>query len=79
MAEKEGGYLLFHECDTCRHAIISAMVESKEGITTAALITDLTYHDVARFRTAKPVSSDDVLEAYVAWRERRPQVQTVEN
>ncbi len=77
VAEKEGGYLLFHECDGCRHAVVSAMVDAGEGITTAALITDLTYHDITRFRSAKPVSSDDVLEAYVGLRKHRTRVKSV--
>ena len=76
VAEKEGGYLLFHECDGCRSSIVSALVEENGNITAAGVVTDMTYYDAARFREGKPVTSDHILDAYVSLKQMsKPKVQ----
>ena len=66
VAEKEGGYMLFHECNGCKSTVVSALVEEEGGVTGIGLVTDMTYYDASRFRDGQSVTPDHVLDAYVS-------------
>ncbi|MCA9375735.1 MAG: hypothetical protein KC925_01600 [Candidatus Doudnabacteria bacterium] len=66
VAEKEGGYFLFHECNGCRSSIVSTLVEENGGISSLGLVTDLTYYDAARFRSGTAITADHILDVYVS-------------
>ncbi|MBI4598852.1 hypothetical protein HY734_01495 [Candidatus Uhrbacteria bacterium] len=67
-------HLLHMRCRKCANAVLALVLVNQAGMTSVGLVTDLTYDDVVRFRTAKRLSTDDVLQAHVwassrAWNE----------
>ncbi|MBI2050843.1 MAG: hypothetical protein HYT31_03475 [Parcubacteria group bacterium] len=70
LEEKSGAHLIHVSCQKCSSSIVAVILTGGIGVSSVGLITDLTGEDVLRFKNAKPVSSDDVLEAYELTRQR---------
>src|SRR3989338_5470070 len=64
LCEKEDSHLLHIQCGRCSNAIIALVLISAVGVSSVGLVTDLAYDEVNRFKEAKPVSTDDVIEAH---------------
>jgi hypothetical protein len=64
LGEKEDSHLLHIQCGRCSNAIIALVLISSVGVSSVGLVTDLAYDEVNRFKEAKPVSTDDVIEAH---------------
>ena|SRR3990167_5500774 len=70
LEEKGGAHLIHVSCRKCSSSIVAVIMTGGIGVSSVGLITDLTGEDVLHFKDAKPVSSDDVIEAYELTRQR---------
>ncbi|MEK7189179.1 MAG: hypothetical protein AAB671_01620 [Patescibacteria group bacterium] len=70
LEEKGGTHLIHVSCRKCGSSIVAVIMTGGIGVSSVGLITDLTGEDVLRFKSASPISSDDVIEAYELTRER---------
>lgn len=64
LEERNGAHLIHVSCRKCESSIVAVIMTGGIGVSSVGLITDLTGKDVVRFKNAKPISSDDVIEAY---------------
>ena len=64
LGEKEDSHLLHIQCGRCSNAIIALVLISSVGVSSVGLVTDLAYDEVNRFKEAKAISTDDVIEAH---------------
>lgn len=62
--EGENAHLVYIRCRDCHSSILAVIVSNNLGISSIGLITDLSADDVLEFKTAQPVSCDDVIEAH---------------
>ena len=62
--EKNGAHLIHVECKSCRSSIVAVIITGGIGISSVGLITDLTSHDVLRFKDSASITDDDVIQAY---------------
>lgn len=70
LEEKSGAHLIHVTCQKCESSIVAVIMTGGIGVSSVGLITDLTGDDVLRFKNAKPISSDDVIEAYELTRQQ---------
>ena len=66
LGEKEDSHLLHIQCGNCSNAIIALVLISSVGVSSVGLVTDLSFDDVLRFKNARPISTDDVIEVHDA-------------
>jgi hypothetical protein len=59
-------HLLHMSCASCKHKIIVLVSISDVGVGLMGLLSDLTYEDVCRFKTKKPMDEQALLENYSA-------------
>jgi len=64
LGEKEESHLLHIRCGNCSNAIIALVMISSVGVSSVGLVTDLGFEEVNRFKTNRPVSTDDVIEMH---------------
>src|SRR3990170_1688035 len=64
LEEHDEAHLIHIQCERCSSSVVAKVTTSNGGATSVGLVTDLTPDDVLRFKTAKPVSADDVLEVH---------------
>ncbi len=64
--ERDNSHLLHITCRKCEHSIIALVLVSNAGVSSVGLVTDLSYHDVLKFREADSISIDDVLSVHRA-------------
>ena len=64
LEEGENAHLVYIKCRHCQSAILALIVASSLGISSIGLITDLSGDDILKFKTAKSISCDDVIEAH---------------
>lgn len=56
---------VFHmTCEKCKSAILAFITESKQGIVSVGIATDLSGQEVKSFLNKKPVDQEDVLRIY---------------
>jgi hypothetical protein len=66
LGEKDDSHLLHIQCGNCSNAIIALVLISAVGVSSVGLVTDLAYQEVDRFKEARAVSTDDVIEVHHA-------------
>jgi hypothetical protein len=64
LGENDDGHLLHIQCGCCSNAIIALVAISAAGVSSVGVVTDLGYDEVARFRTAPKVTTDDVIDVH---------------
>jgi len=64
LGEKEDSHLLHIQCGNCANAIIALVLISSVGVSSVGLVTDLSYHEVNRFKESAPVSTDEVIDVH---------------
>lgn len=64
IAEKEAAYLLHTYCKKCGSSVVSTLIASSIGISSVGLVTDFSYEDAVKFKDAKGIKENDVLDVY---------------
>ncbi|MFA5021567.1 MAG: hypothetical protein WC508_00590 [Patescibacteria group bacterium] len=64
LEEGDNAHLIYIKCKVCRAAILALIITNSLGVSSLGLITDLDTDDVLKFRSAKPISCDDVIEIH---------------
>lgn len=65
--DKEENACLIHvRCRKCYSSIVAVLLSTGFGISSAGLITDLNSDDLIKFKDAKSVTVDDVIDFHVA-------------
>lgn len=64
LEERENAHLVYIKCRQCQSAILALIMANSLGISSMGLITDLNSDDILKFKAAKPVSCDDVIEVH---------------
>ena len=64
LEEGKNAHLVYIHCRHCQSAILAVIVTNNLGVSSVGLITDLNGEDVLRFKKAKPISCDDVIEVH---------------
>ncbi|KKT35000.1 MAG: hypothetical protein UW24_C0017G0009 [Parcubacteria group bacterium GW2011_GWA2_44_12] len=59
--ENEMYHLVHVVCEHCNSTILALVVTSSVGISSLGIVTDLTPHDVIRFKNSSHITVDDVL------------------
>jgi hypothetical protein len=62
--ERGERHLMHIRCKKCAHAILALVLTTGMGMSSMGILTDLTFDDVMRFRTAVPVTLDDVIACH---------------
>ncbi|NQV89856.1 hypothetical protein HQ487_00440 [Candidatus Uhrbacteria bacterium] len=66
--EQEGETHLLHvQCRKCEHSILALVLVNRVGASSVGLLTDLSYEDVLRLKTARSVTIDDVMDVHSAF------------
>lgn len=60
--ERDDTHLMHIRCKKCAHSILALVHVSGTGVSSMGLLTDLTFDDVLKFRTAERITTDDVIE-----------------
>lgn len=79
LEEKNGAHLIHVSCRKCSSSIVAVIMTGGIGVSSVGLITDLTSEDVLRFKNAKPITSDDVIEAYELASQNRSNEQALDS
>lgn len=64
LEQKEGAHLIHVQCRNCCSSIVAVVITGGIGVSSVGLITDLTSHDVVRFKNQEAVAENDVIAAY---------------
>lgn len=64
LEEKDGAHLIHLQCSNCSSSIVAVIISGGLGVSSVGLITDLTGNDVVKFKNARYINEDDVIEAY---------------
>ena len=64
LEERDTAHLIYITCKHCHSAILALIVANNLGISSVGLITDLTSQDVLKFKSAKAINCDDVIELH---------------
>lgn len=64
LEESDNAHLFYIRCRHCQAAVLAVVTVSSSGISSVGLVTDLTSDDVIRFKSAKPITCDDVIEVH---------------
>ena len=64
--ENEDAQLLHMQCGECGSAVVAVVVHASNGLNSVGMLTDLTFADVTKFRSAAPIEIDDTLAFYEA-------------
>ena len=64
LEEGENAHLIYIRCRRCQTSIIAILTAGSLGISSVGLITDLSGDDVLKFKSAKPINCDQVIEAH---------------
>ena len=62
--EREDAHLVHIKCKSCNSSIVALVLNGAIGISSVGLVTDLTSDDVLKFKDAKEVTSNDVLDLH---------------
>lgn len=62
--EREDAHLIHIECRKCGSSIVALVLTGGLGISSVGLVTDLTSDDVIRFKDARTILSDEVIDLY---------------
>lgn len=68
--ENEEAHLLHMQCGKCGSAVVAVVVHASNGLNSVGMLTDLTYDDVIKFRSAAPIEIDDTLAFYEALKDQ---------
>lgn len=60
------GVLLYFSCPVCFSSLLANVTEMPFGLVGSAMLTDLQFNEVKKFKNADPVNADDVLGVYKA-------------
>ena len=64
IAKKKDSFLVHAYCKKCKCSILTSLFSNQMGISSIGFVTDLTYEDIQKFKNAKNISLDNILEAY---------------
>jgi len=62
--EGQKAHLVYIKCQHCKSAVLALIIANNLGISSVGLVTDLSIEDVLRFKNAKAVTPDDVIELH---------------
>jgi hypothetical protein len=66
LGEQGETHLLHVQCRKCQHSILALVLVNHVGASSVGLLTDLSYEDVVRLRSARRVSVNDVIDVHEA-------------
>lgn len=64
LQEGERAHLVYIKCRHCQTAVLALIIANTLGISSIGLVTDLDADDVLKFKSAKTISCDDVIEVH---------------
>ncbi|MFH1182891.1 MAG: hypothetical protein V1690_01350 [Candidatus Moraniibacteriota bacterium] len=70
LSEGESAFIFHLTCDNCGTSYILNIAVGRDGILTVGTLTDAGKEDLDKLRNGKLVSADDVIEAYMALRNK---------
>lgn len=59
-------HLVHVRCQKCGNSMLALVLMGKAGVSSVGLVTDLTYDDVLKFRSARRIGVDDVIAVHEA-------------
>jgi hypothetical protein len=70
LLDDRGERKLIHvNCRRCEHSMLAIVSVSEKGIFSIGMLTDCSPDDAMRFKSAGPISSDEVLHAHLGFRD----------
>lgn len=64
LGEEEETHLLYLTCGKCGSSLLALVLVNTVGASSVGLITDLSFDDVIRFKTARRVTTNDVIAVH---------------
>ncbi|RJR31691.1 hypothetical protein C4569_01920 [Candidatus Parcubacteria bacterium] len=64
LEEKDDAHLIHIKCRRCQSCVVALILTSNLGISSMGIVTDLTSEDVIKFKTAKVIDADDVINIH---------------
>ena len=64
MEERDESHLVYIKCRQCQSAVLALVSLTNLGVSSVGLVTDLSSDDVIKFKSAEPISCDEVIEAH---------------
>ncbi|MAF24157.1 hypothetical protein CL634_01020 [bacterium] len=62
--EKQDAHLVYLKCRRCQTAVLAVILTNSLGVSSVGLVTDLGCDEVLRYKDAKPLSTDDVIDVH---------------
>lgn len=62
--EGDSNHLVYIKCQKCQASVLAVITTNSMGISSIGLITDLAADDISKFRQAKSIECDDVIEMH---------------
>lgn len=62
--ENDEAHLIHIQCKKCTGSVVALIMTSAMGVTSFGLVTDFLPHEVMKFGTGDPITTDDVLDLY---------------
>lgn len=72
--ERDDKHLMHIRCKKCAHSILALVLTTGMGVSSMGLLTDLTFDDVMKFRSADAVTLDDVIALHQLLERREGEV-----
>ncbi len=66
LGETADSHLLHIECGNCANAILALVLISTVGVSSVGMVTDLAFDEVALYKDAEAVTTDDVIDLHEA-------------
>ncbi len=66
LGETDDSHLLHIECGNCANAILALVLISTVGVSSVGMVTALGHSEVATFKDAEAITTDDVIDLHEA-------------
>lgn len=66
LSEGENVFVFHITCSSCNSSVIINVAVGKDGVLSVATLTDAGKEDLEKLRNDKPITTDDVIEAYLS-------------
>lgn len=71
LEEKADAQLVHITCRKCQSSVVALIVDGHLGLTSIGLITDLSSHDVERFKEASAITEEQLFEVFQELRDAK--------
>lgn len=62
--ERDHGHLLHIQCKRCKSCVVALIMSNGMGVSSVSLVTDLTSHDVMKFRARAAIQMNDIIDLH---------------